>query len=307
MPEPLKIGRPRENGHAARLPPNPGIAVAPGRRQGTADRQIRAADASPDLVRNGVVPQRAASAPAAARHALDLGADQALDHGRQIIVEPRFQHRLQHVLDQILEGPGIVAEDGACKLSESARHRRTRLIRQQARHIDGRGTGRRRAGLDGSNRNRFRRELRRRHGYRLFIDEGDVGIVLSLDLGRNGLQSGRRRRDQRGFSPQIEDVVVDDRDWLGSRRDLRGRSRRLGRLRLVIRNNPADGGENFLHRRFAGLGLSAHEGLTVGQRARRWNQRCSKSEVFHALQARQGDDRLSHRRNRRCCPDAPAL
>ncbi len=45
----------------------------------------------------------------AARDALDLGAHDALDQARQVVVEPGLQHRPQHFLDQILERARVVA------------------------------------------------------------------------------------------------------------------------------------------------------------------------------------------------------
>ncbi len=54
--------------------------------------------------------RRRISAPA--RDALDLGAHQPLDHVRQIVVEPGFQHRPQHLLDQIVERAGILRQHG---------------------------------------------------------------------------------------------------------------------------------------------------------------------------------------------------
>ncbi len=50
------------------------------------------------------------SAPA--RNPLDFGLDDALDHPRQVVVEPGLQHRPQHLLDQVLEGPGVAAQHG---------------------------------------------------------------------------------------------------------------------------------------------------------------------------------------------------
>ena len=49
---------------------------------------------------------------APARNPLDFGLDDALDQSRQIVVEPGFQHRPQHFLDQIFQRPRIVAEHG---------------------------------------------------------------------------------------------------------------------------------------------------------------------------------------------------
>src|SRR5436305_11184824 len=68
--------------------------------------------ASKEVDRSAAGPNLRAFALPAAGDALDLGLDDALDQGRQIVIQPGLQHRPQHLLDQILESPRIVAEHG---------------------------------------------------------------------------------------------------------------------------------------------------------------------------------------------------
>ena len=67
---------------------------------------------------------------APARNPLDFGLDDALDQPRQIVVEPGFQHRPQHLLDQILQRPRVVAEHGMGQRVEGGFDRRHRRVRQ---------------------------------------------------------------------------------------------------------------------------------------------------------------------------------
>ena len=62
--------------------------------------------------------------PAAARDALDLGFDDALDHARQIVVEPVLQHRPQHLAHQVFEGAGVVHQHGLSQRIEGRIDRR---------------------------------------------------------------------------------------------------------------------------------------------------------------------------------------
>ena len=48
----------------------------------------------------------------AARDAFDLGAHDALDQARQIVVEPGLEHRAQHFLHQILKRARVLPEHG---------------------------------------------------------------------------------------------------------------------------------------------------------------------------------------------------
>ena len=48
---------------------------------------------------------------AAARDALDLSLDNTLDHARQVVVEPGLQHRPQHLLHEVFQRAGIVAQN----------------------------------------------------------------------------------------------------------------------------------------------------------------------------------------------------
>ena len=57
---------------------------------------------------------------APARNALDFGLDDPLNQSRQIVVEPGFQHRPQHFLDQVFQRPRIVAEHGIGQRVEGA-------------------------------------------------------------------------------------------------------------------------------------------------------------------------------------------
>jgi hypothetical protein len=59
------------------------------------------------------------SSRAPVRNAFDLGADQPFDHARQIVIEPSFQHRPQHLADQVLECPGILHQEGLRQRVES--------------------------------------------------------------------------------------------------------------------------------------------------------------------------------------------
>ena len=64
---------------------------------------------------------------ASARNPLDLGAHQALDHARQIVVEPGFQHRPQHFAHQVLERAGVLHQHGLGQRVEGGIDRRAGL------------------------------------------------------------------------------------------------------------------------------------------------------------------------------------
>ena len=72
-----------------------------------------------------------ASAPAA-RHPFDLGADQPLDETRQIVVEPRLEHRLEHFAHEVFERAGVLHQHGLRERVEGEIDRRRRARRQQA-------------------------------------------------------------------------------------------------------------------------------------------------------------------------------
>ncbi len=67
---------------------------------------------------------------AAARNPLDFGLDDALHQPRQIVVEPGFQHRAQHLLDEVLQRPCVVAEHGVGERVEGELDGRDRRRRQ---------------------------------------------------------------------------------------------------------------------------------------------------------------------------------
>src|SRR6185437_6514021 len=67
---------------------------------------------------------------APARNPLYFGFDNALDQSGQIVVEPGFQHRPQHFLDQVFQRPRVVAEDGIGKAVEGGFDRGYRRTRQ---------------------------------------------------------------------------------------------------------------------------------------------------------------------------------
>ena len=56
------------------------------------------------------VPASPDGALAAARDPFDFRLDDALHQSGQIIVQPGFQHRPQHLLDEIFQRPRIVAQ-----------------------------------------------------------------------------------------------------------------------------------------------------------------------------------------------------
>ena len=68
---------------------------------------------------------------AAARDALDLGPHDALDHARQIVVEPGLEHRAQHLLHQVLERARVLPDHGVRQRIERAVHRRDGRCRDQ--------------------------------------------------------------------------------------------------------------------------------------------------------------------------------
>src|ERR1700732_4403316 len=51
-----------------------------------------------------------ASPALAARHPLDFGANEALDHDRKIVVEPCLEHGPEHFLDQIFERARVLRQ-----------------------------------------------------------------------------------------------------------------------------------------------------------------------------------------------------
>ena len=67
----------------------------------------------------------------AARDALDLGAHDALDQARQVVVEPGLEHRPQHLLHQILERARVLADHGLRQRVERAVDRRDGRGRDQ--------------------------------------------------------------------------------------------------------------------------------------------------------------------------------
>ena len=89
---------------------------------------------------------RIRTASAAARNPLDFGLDDALHQPRQIVVEPGFQHRPQHFLDQIFQRPRVVAQHGIGQRIEGGFHRRHGRARQDrlvpARRLERRLRGR---------------------------------------------------------------------------------------------------------------------------------------------------------------------
>src|ERR1017187_9185744 len=46
------------------------------------------------------------------RHALDLGPHDAVDHARQVVIEPGLEQRAQHLLHQVLERARVLADHG---------------------------------------------------------------------------------------------------------------------------------------------------------------------------------------------------
>src|SRR3984893_936023 len=70
---------------------------------------------------------------AAARDPLDLRLDDALDQPGQIVVEPGFQHRPQHFLDQVFQRPRIVAEHGMGQRIKGGFNGRYRRMRENWR------------------------------------------------------------------------------------------------------------------------------------------------------------------------------
>ena len=91
------------------------------------------------------------SAPA--RNPLNFRFDNPLDQSGQIIVEPGFQHRPQHFLDQVFQRPRVVAEHGIGKAVEGGFDRRHRRTRQDLRRR--RGAFKRRRFVRRSPRRRF--------------------------------------------------------------------------------------------------------------------------------------------------------
>src|SRR3954454_3844502 len=73
----------------------------------TAHPLIRSAPRTRPLPPGEVAPL----APAAG-DALDLGADQALDDRRQVVVEPVLEQRPQHLAHEVLERAGVRSQEG---------------------------------------------------------------------------------------------------------------------------------------------------------------------------------------------------
>src|ERR1700730_16927500 len=65
-----------------------------------------------------------------ARNSFDFSLDDPLHQAGQVVVEPGFQHRPQHFLDQVFQRPRIVAEHGVGKRVEGGFDRGDRRVRQ---------------------------------------------------------------------------------------------------------------------------------------------------------------------------------
>src|SRR5580698_3358218 len=72
-----------------------------------------------------------------ARHPFDFSLDDPLHQAWQVVVEPGFQHRSQHFLDQVFQRPRVVAEHGVGKRMERGFDRGNRGMRQDllGRHL----------------------------------------------------------------------------------------------------------------------------------------------------------------------------
>ena len=70
---------------------------------------------------------------ASARNPLDLGADQALDHAREVVIEPGFQHRPEHLAHQVLQRAGVLHQHGLRQRVESGVDCGTGLAREESR------------------------------------------------------------------------------------------------------------------------------------------------------------------------------
>ena len=142
---------------------------------------------------------RRASTPPA-RDPFDLGFDDALDHARQVVVEPRLQQRPQHLLHQVFERAGILHQHGLGQRMEGGIHR-GRGVRRHQRAIVRGGLRRRlwptRRLLD---RTRLFDEARLR--LRRRIGENDVGLTV------DGLEARRLfLRRLRHLLGQVENVL----------------------------------------------------------------------------------------------------
>ncbi len=139
--------------------------------------------------RNGLRP--------AARDPLDLGPHDAIDHARQIVVEPGLEQRPQHLLHQILERARVLADHGLRQRIERAVHRRDGRGRDQPAVERGCCGRRRRPRWRGWPARLFddaHRGLGRRVGCALGEDHVGRGIDRAEDRRGSGVRNRRSHR-----------------------------------------------------------------------------------------------------------------
>ncbi len=181
----------------------------------------------------------------------DFALDEALAERRQVAVQPVLEQRPQAVLDHVLERAGRDPAQAGDRLGRSV----SRGLRHQHVEIGHRRTHRHR--LFRSEVGQFENRLRLRLGFRFRLgfrlrqrDRLGLGFRLGGRRWRRRLDLGRRWRWRRRCGGGRRSR------WRWRRRSRRRRLRRfLAGLTPIFGNNPPNGGENFLHRRFSGSGF----------------------------------------------------
>ena len=235
------------------------------------------------------------SLAAPARDPFDLGLDDALDHARQVVVEPGLEQRPQHLPHQVFERAGVLHQHGLGQRVEGGIDRR----RRGATTSDRRGRAWRAAATArGSAAAALRPRGGGGSGWRRRIGEDHVGLAVDgLEARRLGLAGCRHLLGQfehvfGGGAParrRIEpgqhriDVALIHRGGGGGAARRRGRRRRRHRIArrharrdaaaarpaaaqawrgglggVVVGDDAANGGEDFLHRRLLRLRRLAH-------------------------------------------------
>ena len=241
------------------------------------------------------------SYPLAARDALDLGPHQALDHARQIVVEPGLEHRPQHFAHQILERAAVLHQhrlrerveggiDGRggrgrdqAALAALERHpaaapvphaagpaiRRLRLTfhRQHVRlRLDGAKAGESRHGACSGAATSSVGSRTSEAGSSIDAAAGRVDVAcnwasissISPALQARARTPAAREAPAAATASPVSAVAICSFD--GAQRAAFPQWAHIGRVLgwIFFRNDPADGGENFLHRGFLTLRWLRH-------------------------------------------------